>query len=321
MIYLALAIKCGCFSSRGNSINSKVCSDLLCAFPELDTREPWSTNKTDWYPGIQSPKLWGPPMLTCRSPDKRPDVKDTTVIRDGVPHPEHVFCVCTWEQVPEGKGLGSPGAGMTSSYAPPDVGAGTWTLVCCKCSMQSQPLSHYLSCLGSKNFNMAEYMCEKGSLVCKYVHVMEGVSEGDMHCIHMWWCECLCVYVEHVSTCVYVCSVLYVYVYICVVCYIYIYVVYTCTGICVQTWVLCAYMLCVYLCAVLLCVCVLYVHCVLCVYVCLYCVYKCPGRTPPLRCRSWTSLCPLQEQLLSLSSQFCSWMVQAHFPIAIWCLH
>lgn len=27
-------------------------------------------------------------MLTHRSPDKRPDVKDTTVIRDGVPHPE-----------------------------------------------------------------------------------------------------------------------------------------------------------------------------------------------------------------------------------------
>lgn len=27
-------------------------------------------------------------MLTCRSPDKRPDIKDTNVIRDGVPHSE-----------------------------------------------------------------------------------------------------------------------------------------------------------------------------------------------------------------------------------------
>lgn len=113
---------------------------------------------------------------------------------------------------------------------------------------------------------------KKGSLVCKYVHVMAGVSERR-HALYtyvMVWTAC--VYVEHVSTCVYVCSVLYVY--ICDVCYIY--VVYTCTCICVQTWTLCAYMLCVYVCAVLLCVCVLYVHvCAVCVCVYLYWGYDC----------------------------------------------
>lgn len=58
---------------------------------------------------------------------------------------------------------------------------------------------------------------------------------------------------EHVSTCVYVCSVPYVYVYICDVCYIY--VVYTCTCYVYMCVLYCCVYVC-YICMCMLCVCV-----------------------------------------------------------------
>lgn len=133
-----------------------------------------------------------------------------------------------------------------------------------------------------------------------------GWVRGGMYCIHMWWCECLCVYVEHVSACVYVCSVLYVYVYICDVCYIcsiYMHICASMSAVCIHAMCICVCCIAVCMCAI--CACVCYV-CVLCV-----CVYI----EGMIVSRYGLAGLPSQMQVLNLSSSTAGAASQSQFSV------